>query len=172
MWTRGAFCRIAHQRPRDGSDMCRSSRSFDARNAEPIIRVRSFFSRPDARVSAGGVYLPEASAFAPRIVVDGFEATQRYRLVFFGEKTSLDGVLGPFADDYDADLYLPSGELSDTQIHAMAKAGADDGREMVVFVFADCDPAGYQMACRSRTSSARSGNAYSLALNSVCSPRR
>ena len=28
----------------------------------------------------------------------------------------------------------------------MAKTGAEDGREMIVLVFADCDPAGYQMA--------------------------
>src|ERR1700758_2991095 len=28
----------------------------------------------------------------------------------------------------------------------MARDGAEDGRTMVVFVLADCDPAGYQMA--------------------------
>ena len=28
----------------------------------------------------------------------------------------------------------------------MARTGAEDGREMIVLVFADCDPAGYQMA--------------------------
>jgi hypothetical protein len=76
----------------------------------------------------------------------GFEAKQLYRLVFFGEKTSLDEVLGPLAERFGADLYLPSGEISDTMLHTMAKTGAEDGRPMVVLVFADCDPAGYQMA--------------------------
>jgi hypothetical protein len=55
-------------------------------------------------------------------------------------------VLAPIAKSYSADLYLPAGEISDTLLATMAKTGAEDGREMVVFVFADCDPAGYQMA--------------------------
>ena len=46
---------------------------------------------------------------------------------------------------YDADLYLPTGEISDTQIYLMARAAADDGRPLVVLYFADCDPAGWQM---------------------------
>lgn len=54
-------------------------------------------------------------------------------------------MLGPLAYDYAADLYLPSGEISNTMLATMAKTGADDGREMIVLVFADADPAGYQM---------------------------
>jgi hypothetical protein len=50
------------------------------------------------------------------------------------------------AERYNADLYLPSGEISNSLLARMARVGHDDGREMVVFVFADCDPAGYQMA--------------------------
>ena len=64
----------------------------------------------------------------------------------FGEKTSLQDVLQPIASAYGSDLYLPSGEISDTLIHKMAKTGADDGREMIVIILADCDPAGYQMS--------------------------
>ena len=54
--------------------------------------------------------------------------------------------LDPLAQEFGADLYLPSGEITDTLLATMAKTGAADGREMIVFVFADCDPAGYQMA--------------------------
>ena len=46
----------------------------------------------------------------------------------------------------DADLYLPSGEISDTLVYLMAKTGAEDGRPMIVLVMADFDPAGRQMA--------------------------
>ena len=82
----------------------------------------------------------------PTVHAYGFEARQPYHLVFFGEKTSLGTVLQPLAEDYGADLYLPSGEISDTLLALMARNGERDGRPMVVLVFADCDPAGYQMA--------------------------
>ena len=55
-------------------------------------------------------------------------------------------MLEPIADQYDTDLYLPTGEISDTQIWMMARDGAQDGRPMVVLYFADCDPSGWQMA--------------------------
>jgi hypothetical protein len=68
-----------------------------------------------------------------------------YRLAPIGEKSSLADILGPLAGRYDADLYLPSGEISDTQVYLMARAAQDDGPPLVVFYFADCDPAGWQM---------------------------
>ena len=55
-------------------------------------------------------------------------------------------MLTPLCDRYDADLYLPSGEISDTLLYQMAKVGADDGRPMVLLVLADFDPSGNQMA--------------------------
>ena len=70
---------------------------------------------------------------------------QPYKLVLFGEKTSLEDVLAPIADEHEADLYLPAGEISDTLLYQMAKVGAEDGRPMVVLCFSDCDPAGWQM---------------------------
>jgi hypothetical protein len=42
-------------------------------------------------------------------------------------------------------LYLPTGEISDTLLYRIAHDGNDDGRPMVVFCLADCDPAGHQM---------------------------
>ncbi len=119
---------------------------FDARNSEPIIQIREV--QPLAyriRVETG-IFLPDAESLKPRIRGVGFDVPQPYRLAFYGEKTSLGNVLKPMADYYEADLYLPSGEISNSLLATMAKVGADDGREMVVFIFADCDPAGYQMA--------------------------
>jgi hypothetical protein len=93
-----------------------------------------------------GIYLSDADELKPKIQVSGFEVKQPYRLAFYGEKTSLGTVLDPLATSYDADLYLPSGEISNSLLAKMAKVGHQDKREMIVFIFADCDPAGYQMA--------------------------
>jgi len=125
---------------------------IDARNAEPVIQISEDPDWPDFFHTYGGAGLRSDLALAasdimrkPEIGWGGFRVPQPYHLVFFGEKTSLGAVLGPIASRYSADLYLPSGEISNTLLAMMAKQGAEDGREMIVFVFADCDPAGYQM---------------------------
>jgi hypothetical protein len=66
--------------------------------------------------------------------------------VIFGEKASLEDVVLPIASAKQADLYLPTGEISDTLVYQIAKDGNDDGRRMVVFTLTDCDPAGHQMS--------------------------
>ena len=65
--------------------------------------------------------------------------------MLIGEKSSLNEVLAPAAASYKADLYLPTGEPSDTMLHQMARVGADDGRPMRVLYFSDADPSGWQM---------------------------
>ena len=122
-------------------------RIIDARNEAPIVRIAD---QPHAvrRISmASTEWLPDADDLAPRISLDlvsrqdggPTDPRQRYRLVFWGEKTSLDEVLGPLAEEFGTDLYLPSGESSDSMLYTMARTGAEDGREMIVLVFADCD---------------------------------
>jgi hypothetical protein len=64
----------------------------------------------------------------------------------FGEKRSLEQVLGPIAERRRIDLYLPRGESSDPLIFQMAKAANEDGRPLVVCYFADADCYGYEMA--------------------------
>jgi hypothetical protein len=63
----------------------------------------------------------------------------------FGEKSSLADALSPLAEAYEADLYLPTGEISDTLLHHMASVADRDGRSMAVLCLSDCDPAGWQM---------------------------
>ena len=46
--------------------------------------------------------------------MQGFEGRQPYRLALVGEKSSLADILGPLAERYNADLFLPTGEISDT----------------------------------------------------------
>lgn len=131
-------------------------RIIDQRNAAPDVRV---FTAPTTRayVSIGvEVDIPSADDIEPFVgayhvtepgkTLSGFGTAQPYKLVLVGEKSSLGDVLGPIASAYEADLYLPTGCMSDTLYHRMARTGAEDGRPMAVFYFADCDPAGWNMA--------------------------
>jgi hypothetical protein len=126
----------------------------DQRNTPPEIRVFQE-PRPHPYVSVGvQVDIPDAADIEPYVGAyyasqgkthPGFGSAQPYKLVLFGEKSSLADVLGPIASTYRADLYLPTGEISDTLLYQMAKVGAGDGRPMVVVCFSDADPAGWQM---------------------------
>jgi hypothetical protein len=81
----------------------------------------------------------------PTLYTRDFRGVQPYHLVMIGEKSSLADDLGPLAAAYQADLYLPTGEMSDTLAYRIGETAAADGRPMVVLYFADCDPAGHQM---------------------------
>jgi hypothetical protein len=117
----------------------------DARNEPPVILVQPYHS-PDAWVAVEpDIILPSAEDLEPRICVEHFEGRQPYRLALYGEKTSLAPVLRPLAERFQVDLYLPTGEISDTQMHIMASNAAKDGRRLMVFTVADFDPAGWQM---------------------------
>jgi hypothetical protein len=117
----------------------------DNRNAEPVVRI---FSRryPYPYISVGiDVDIPDVDEIAPEVHVGDFDGVQPYKIVMFGEKSSLDAVLSPIAASYEADLYLPTGEISATLVYQMARIGAEDGRPMVVLCFSDADPSGWQM---------------------------
>jgi len=118
---------------------------YDKRNAAPVIKIRGQGEPAAYLTTELNVSIPSAWELKPQISIDGFEGTQPYRLALIGEKSSLETILAPLAAQYDADLFLPTGEISDTQIYLLAKAAADDGRPLVVLYFADCDPAGWQM---------------------------
>lgn len=121
-------------------------RIFDARNSDPVIRL----SEPSSPYSAiefdADSYAFDPIELRPRLNLCDFNARQMYKIVIFGEKTSLESVLWPIAEQYGADLYLPSGEISDTFIHKMATNAVNDSRPMVVFTLSDADPSGYQMS--------------------------
>jgi hypothetical protein len=87
---------------------------------------------------------------------------QPYRIIFFGEKTSLKEILLPFVGRVNGELVLPTGESSDTLIAGVARRAeedqrkhkelavehgfSEDTRQAVVLYFSDFDPAGHQMA--------------------------
>jgi hypothetical protein len=129
------------------------NRFVDKRNAAPVI----FRPEPPETAPFGmahgwmGAWVHEVGGkleiiqptISPKLV--NFGARQKYFFVFFGEKSSLDAVLRPLAEQYGANMYLCSGEISDTLVHQMASDAAADGRPLVVFTFSDFDPAGRQM---------------------------
>jgi hypothetical protein len=117
----------------------------DERNAAPVTRIwekRDPWPYLDVDFY---IDIPDLDELMPSVGVQHFDGVQPYKLVIFGEKSSLEDVLAPVARTYKADLYLPTGEISDTMMYQMARIGADDGRPMVVLCFSDSDPAGWQM---------------------------
>ena len=120
-------------------------RIADNRNAEPIIHRKARVT-PKAFVSIGlDVDHSDAADIEPMPTASGFEPRQAFHFAMFGEKASLEDVLDPIAKAMQADLYLPTGEISDTLVHRIASDANDDGRPLVMFTLADCDPAGRQM---------------------------
>jgi hypothetical protein len=124
-------------------------RIVDERNDAPVIRPAAMWRDPEPfrwLTSAPDLSTFDKRGLRPRADLGEAESPQRYRLAFFGEKTSLEAVLGPLAEEYNADLYLAAGEQTISGIYRLARDAVADGRELIVFVFADCDPAGWQMA--------------------------
>jgi len=119
-------------------------RIIDQRNAPPVIHRTSKVETRANILYGIDIDLPSVRDIQPEAYAVGFVPRQAYHFVIFGEKSSLEDIARPIAAQYEADLYLPSGEISDTLIHSMAK-DAEDGRPMVLFSLSDCDPAGRQM---------------------------
>ncbi len=118
-------------------------RIVDHRNEQPFMR--SHDSYPPAASIATGIDLTIPTDLTPRPRVEAFDGRQPYRLVIFGEKSSLKAALDPLAREYETDLFLPTGEASDTMIYTLARQAAQDDRPTVIFYVSDCDPAGWQM---------------------------
>jgi hypothetical protein len=120
-------------------------RITDNRNADPIIHRKARVT-PESWVSIGlDVTVPDIEDIEPTPGAAGFVPRQAFQFVIFGEKGSLEDAVLPRARYYEADLYLPTGEISDTLLYRIAQDAARDGRPLVVFTISDCDPAGHQM---------------------------
>ncbi len=97
-----------------------------------------------APVNGAAIALPQIESLRTGVWCRGLAAAQPYRIVLFGEKSSLREDLEPIAREVGGELLLPTGEISDTLIAGIA-ARAADGRPSVVLYFADFDPSGFQM---------------------------
>jgi hypothetical protein len=101
-------------------------RITDNRNAEPFIHHKARV-RPESFVSIGlHVDIPSVEELQPRPFANGFDPRQAFHFVIFGEKAGLEDAVLPIAEKKQADLYLPSREISDTLLYQIAQDGADD----------------------------------------------
>ncbi len=122
----------------------------DERNSAPVIHTEYLdLDRTSISLDNDGIgrlWLPDSiDETLPKVLVSLTLVRQAYRLVFIGEKQSLESVLLPLAERYKAELVLPTGELSTTLLYGIAKRAAHDGRPCRVFYFSDFDPTGYHM---------------------------
>jgi hypothetical protein len=79
----------------------------DQLNAPPVIRE---FTPPESGACLStelDIEIPHD--ITPTLYTHDFRGVQPYKIVMFGEKSSLADVLSPLAETYQADLYLPTG---------------------------------------------------------------
>lgn len=115
----------------------------DHKNDDPVIRVRPLqeplgYARTDFEVET-------PTDLDPTIYLDDFNGVQPYRIALLGEKSSLEPVCGPLSERYGTDMLLFGGTSSETRIFELAKAAAEDGRELIVLYLSDSDPSGWNM---------------------------
>ena len=89
--------------------------------------------------------IPNLESLLPQISCQGFLPRQAYRIAMIGEKSSLAEELEPLASDYDTDLLLPTGTISDSMLAELVLRAVADGRTLIVLYFSDFDPTGYSM---------------------------
>ena len=121
----------------------------DERNAAPQIHTE-YVDEIETGISTkdglAHLWLPGSIAdLLPEVSVSLVSARQAYRLVFIGEKQSLEAVLLPLAREYRAELVLPTGELSTTLLYGITKRAWQDGRPCRIFYCSDFDPTGFHM---------------------------
>jgi hypothetical protein len=117
----------------------------DERNAEPVVRKYGEREEAEAQVAVTAL---DRAGLDPDVIgvfpsAAHFDARQPYRLVLFGEKTSLNVIADPIAEEYQADLYLETGQISDRHLYEIAKDAWVDGRKLVMVTISDFDPAGF-----------------------------
>lgn len=122
-------------------------RIIDERNAPPLLYVPGRSEMPIASSLSSGAHceIPPLKSLLPDFELRGFTVQQPYRLVFYGEKSSLGPILEPLAKDLGTELILATGESSHTLVAGMTRRAIKDGRPTVVFYFSDFDPGGHQM---------------------------
>jgi hypothetical protein len=99
----------------------------------------------ESELDVDRVVIPDTDNLMPYFTEPTSSVQQPYRLVIFGEKSSLREDLGPVANAFGAELILATGENSITRIFEMLGRAHKDKRAVRCFYFSDFDPSGMQM---------------------------
>lgn len=81
----------------------------------------------------------------PDYELESFQATQRYRIELWCEKTTMNDVLTPLCRRYGMTLQTGAGELSITLTRMLAERIQESGKPTRIFYISDFDPAGQSM---------------------------
>src|SRR4051812_115875 len=107
----------------------------DERNTDPVwAPAPDAVSPAECVVDASDLLpdVPELNDLVPTVNMIWTGADrQRFHLCLLGEKTGLRPVLAPLAEEFGADLLLPSGEPSVTMVHQLVMRAIADGRPLV-----------------------------------------
>ena len=115
----------------------------DRRNPEPQIRLPDV---PDYTVQiSGGLPSDYIAPGSPTITVGEFSGAQSYHLEVWCEKSTMNDVLQPLCQSYNATLVTGLGELSITAVHGLIKRARQSGCPVRVFYVSDFDPGGRSM---------------------------
>jgi hypothetical protein len=123
------------------------NRIRDERNEAPRLFLRNSLPAVGAGTftRGAGVEIPPLGACQPHLSATAPRGEQPYRIIFIGEKSSLQDVLSPIVELVGGELLLPTGEATETMIAELADRAASDVRPAVVLYFSDFDPSGWQM---------------------------
>jgi hypothetical protein len=119
----------------------------DRRNQEPINHVQADY---DPAFSVAGylytsnVNLPDFPSL-PGYSIASYAARQPYHIELWCEKTTMNDVLEPLAEEYGGVVQTGAGELSITAARLLAERLESIGKPTRIFYISDFDPAGQSM---------------------------
>src|SRR6266480_70453 len=120
----------------------------DRRNDDPVVYAPSSVSTPQIRVYGNlwhsSLELPDFPE-VPEYGTSGFQRVQRYHIEVWCEKSTMNDVLLPLCEPYQANLQTGSGELSITATLALANRLREVNKPARIFYVSDFDPAGQSM---------------------------
>ena len=120
-------------------------RIIDERNDPPVLPDDKADEWTGLGLARGlSARIPDLDGAMPEFICT-LRASQPYRIVLFGEKSSLAPVLGPVRELVNGELLLPTGESTTTMVFNLAQRCVKDGRPAVILYFSDFDPSGWQM---------------------------
>jgi hypothetical protein len=125
-----------------------ASAFVDRRNAEAVIYTQQQDHEPEVVVSASlGRSSAQFPAFPdpPSYALFGYDAEQPYHLEIWCEKSTMNDILLPLCERYQANLQIGSGELSITAALSLVTRLQQAHRPARIFYVSDFDPAGQSM---------------------------